>query len=35
LKGSGLADITYGLAAMFVIGVVLNTWAVVNYRKTA
>ena len=35
LKGSGLADITYGLAAMFVIGVVLNTWAVINYRKTA
>jgi len=35
LKGSGLSDITYGLAAMFVIGVVLNTWAILNYRKTA
>jgi ABC-2 type transport system permease protein len=35
LKGSGMADITYHLAAMFVIGLVLNTWAVINYRKTA
>jgi ABC-2 type transport system permease protein len=35
LKGSGLSDITYDLGAMFVIGVVLNTWAVLNYRKTA
>ncbi|HVU54358.1 MAG TPA: ABC transporter permease [Puia sp.] len=35
LKGSGISDITYDLAAMFVIGVVLNTWAILNYRKTA
>jgi len=35
LKGSGLADITYHLAAMFVIGLVFNTWAVLNYSKRA
>ena len=35
LKGSGLSDITYHIGAMFVIGLVLNTWAVLNYRKTA
>ena len=35
LKGSGLGDITYELGAMFIIGVVLNTWAILNYRKTA
>lgn len=34
LKGSGLSDITYHLAAMFAIGLFLNTWAVLNYRKT-
>jgi ABC-2 type transport system permease protein len=35
LKGSGFADIAYHLAAMAVIGIVLNTWAVLNYRKTS
>ena len=35
LKGSGFPDITYHLAAMAVIGLVLNAWAVLNYRKTA
>jgi ABC-2 type transport system permease protein len=35
LKGSGLSDITYHLAAMALIGLALNTWAVLNYRKTA
>lgn len=35
LKGSGLADITYHLGAMFVIGIVFNTWAILNYRKTS
>ncbi|HVX51126.1 MAG TPA: ABC transporter permease [Chitinophagaceae bacterium] len=35
LKGSGLADIKYHLAAVFALGVVLNTWAVLNYRKTS
>jgi len=34
LKGSGFSDIAYHLAAMAVIGLVLNTWAVLNYRKT-
>jgi ABC-2 type transport system permease protein len=34
LKGSGFADIGYHLAAMTVIGLLLNTWAVLNYRKT-
>ena len=34
LKGSGFSDITYHLAAMFIIGLIFNTWAVLNYRKT-
>jgi ABC-2 type transport system permease protein len=35
LKGSGFSDITYHLEAMGIIGIVLNTWAVLNYRKTS
>lgn len=35
LKGSGVPDILPELGAMFAIGVVLNVWAIVNYRKTA
>ena len=35
LKGSGFGDIKYELAWMVGIGVVLNVWAVLNYRKTA
>jgi ABC-2 type transport system permease protein len=35
LKGSGFSDISYHLAAKFVIGIILNTWAVLNYRKTS
>ncbi|MDR3711762.1 MAG: ABC transporter permease [Puia sp.] len=35
LKGSGFGDIAYHLAVMALIGLVLNTWAVLNYRKTA
>ncbi len=35
LKGSGFNDIGYHMAAMFVIGLGLNTWAVINYRKTS
>jgi ABC-2 type transport system permease protein len=35
LKGSGFGDIKYELAWMVGIGIVLNTWAVLNYRKTA
>ncbi|MFN8285036.1 MAG: ABC transporter permease [Chitinophagales bacterium] len=34
LKGSGLSDISYHLFAIFLIGVVFNTWAILNYRKT-
>jgi ABC-2 type transport system permease protein len=33
LKGSGLADITYHLLMMLLFAVVLNLWAVLNYRK--
>jgi ABC-2 type transport system permease protein len=35
LKGSGFGDIKYEIAWMVGIGLVLNIWAVVNYRKTA
>ena len=35
LKGSGFGDIGYNLTAMFIIGLVLNVWAILNYRKTA
>ncbi|MES1160024.1 MAG: ABC transporter permease [Bacteroidota bacterium] len=35
LKGSGFGDISYHLAAMALIGLFLNTWAVLNYRKTS
>jgi len=35
LKGSGLGDIVYDLGAMALIGLVLNGWAILNYRKTA
>lgn len=34
LKGSTFHDILPDLAAVFVLGVILNTWAVLNYRKT-
>lgn len=33
LKGSGLADIKYQLFTILGFGVVLNSWAVINYRK--
>jgi len=35
LKGSGFADIKYHLLAVLGLGVVLNVWAVLNYRKTS
>lgn len=34
LKASDFQDIAPKLLAMFLIGLVLNTWAVINYRKT-
>ncbi len=34
LKGSGFADIIYPMTAMATIGLFLNTWAILNYRKT-
>jgi len=35
LKGSGFSDILWPLTAMALIGLFLNTWAVLNYRKTS
>ena len=35
LKGSGFGDILPWLGALGIIGIVLNGWAVLNYRKTA
>ncbi|HEY4287395.1 MAG TPA: ABC transporter permease [Puia sp.] len=34
LKGSGFGDIIYPMTAMAAIGLFLNTWAILNYRKT-
>ena len=34
IKGSGLVDISLQLLAVFAIGLVLNVWAILNYRKT-
>ncbi len=34
IKGSGLHDIMMQLLYVFLIGLVLNTWAILNYRKT-
>ncbi|HTA84437.1 MAG TPA: ABC transporter permease [Bacteroidia bacterium] len=34
IKGSGLHDISMQILYVFLIGVVLNTWAILNYRKT-
>ena len=34
IKGSGLHDITHHIICVFLIGLVLNTWAILNYRKT-
>ena len=35
LKGSGWADVSYHLAAVAVLGAILNGWAVLNYKKTS
>jgi ABC-2 type transport system permease protein len=34
IKGSGLHDIRMHILYVFLIGLVLNTWAVLNYKKT-
>ncbi len=34
IKGSGLHDIRFHILFVFLIGLVLNIWAVLNYRKT-
>jgi len=34
LKGSGFHDIAFDLLAILLMGIVLNTWAVINYKKT-
>ncbi len=34
IKGSGLQDILHHIWAVLLIGIVLNTWAILNYRKT-
>lgn len=33
LKGSSLYDIRYHIATVAVFGIVLNTWAIINYKK--
>jgi len=35
LKGSGLKDLAYNIGVMAIFAVVLNVWAVLNYRKVA
>ena len=35
LKGSGFSDILPEIVALLVLGLVLNAWAVLNYRKTS
>jgi len=34
LKGSQLKDVYYQLGVLVFMGIVLNTWAIINYRKT-
>jgi len=34
IKGSGLHDISMQILDVFIIGLVLNVWAILNYRKT-
>jgi ABC-2 type transport system permease protein len=35
LKGSGFHDVTQHLIIVGLFAVVLNTWAVLNYKKTS
>jgi ABC-2 type transport system permease protein len=34
LKGSGFNDIKMHLLKIVIFGIVLNSWAILNYRKT-
>jgi ABC-2 type transport system permease protein len=34
IKGSGMHDVLHHLWSVLLIGIVLNTWAVLNYKKT-
>lgn len=33
IKGSGFADIAVNLGIIFIFGIVLNTWAIISYKK--
>lgn len=35
IKGSGFSDVAFHIGAVFLIGLVLNVWAILNYRKTS
>jgi ABC-2 type transport system permease protein len=35
LKGSSLADISNNILVVLIFAVVLNTWAIISYRKRA
>ncbi len=35
LKGSGVTDVLRHFGAIFLFGVILNTWAIINYKKTS
>lgn len=35
IKGSDFSDISGHVLAMFLIGLILNSWAIINYRKTS
>jgi ABC-2 type transport system permease protein len=35
LKGSGFRDISHQFLTICLFAVVLNTWAIINYRKTS
>jgi ABC-2 type transport system permease protein len=35
IKGSGIQDVWHQFCAILLIGIILNTWAVTNYKKTS
>ena len=35
LKGSGVTDVLKHFGAIFLFGAILNTWAIINYKKTS